>query len=240
MEIFIGNIRDYSTEYLTSLVSKERISAAMRYRFEADRKRTLLAHALLNHAISGSYPHVPVPATPVTDKYGKPHIYTDDRSDNEIHFSLSHSGDYAVCAIDHFAIGADTEEIKDEKDGIADRFFAREERGYIKDSSSFYSIWSLKESFMKAVGRGMSLPMDSFTVCDFDTDTGNCRFKPCASVHGNDTDISFMEDLIDNESGYYKISGKTITEIPGYSLAYAVYVTHPGEMTKPRIIYPSL
>ncbi|MBR4719438.1 MAG: 4'-phosphopantetheinyl transferase superfamily protein [Lachnospiraceae bacterium] len=248
MEIYIGNTGDHTTEYLSGLVSEERRSSSMKYRFEADRKRALLAHALLNHAISVNYPEIPIPLNPIIDEHGKPHVYLTGHhltgispdTSSEIFFSLSHSGDHAICILDGKAVGADIEEIKDEKDKIADRFFAAEERQYITDATSFYSIWSLKESFMKAVGLGMQLAMDSFTVCDFNIGTGTCRFRPCSTSNGSNTKAFNMEALIDPQSGYYKISGRSIKELSGYSLAYAVLDTDTDELLKPVISYPSL
>lgn len=244
MDIYIGNINDYSTEYLSGLVSEDRVKAAMKYRFESDRKRTLLAHALLNHAVSKKFPDMPLPVNPVTDGYGKPHIHIGP--DDEIFFSLSHSGDHSICAVAPKPVGADIEEIKDDKEKIADRFFAAKERGYVRDAKSFYRIWSLKESFMKAVGLGMKLPMDSFTVSDFNEKTGICTFRSSDNGDDDTKDINSEIEkatgmsLFDPATGYYKISGMALTIVPGYSLAFSICCFTPDKIDVPKISYPVL
>lgn len=229
MEIYIGNINDYSIQYLAGLVSESHVEKSMKYRFEADQKRTLLAHALLDHALSNAFPDIAKPCDPVVDENGKPHIYP---YGNEFYFSLSHSGDHAICAVGSCCIGADIEMIRDDKEKIADRFFADEERGYVKDAASFYMIWTLKESFMKAVGLGMQLPMDSFSVCDLDESTGICRFKPCKDP--------CLKDFLDKDGRYYMMSGIVINKIPGYSLACALNCSLLNELKTVKISFPKL
>ena len=246
MKIYIGNINDYTTEYLTHLVSGERTDAAMKYRFEADRKRTLLAHALLNHAVSLTHPDMTLPVSPVTDEYGKPHLYFGVHSSSEIHFSLSHSGDYSVCAVSSHNVGVDIEKIGDDKERIADRFFAEEEREYIQDAAGFYRIWTLKESFMKAVGWGMKLPLDAFSVSGLDENTGICSFRPCKSRDDDNKDINeeiamtLGRSVTDKKTGYYTISGRALSVINGYSLAYSLCFVSPLELKMPDIVYPIL
>ena len=105
------------------------------------------------------------------DEFGKPRF--DKHS--EVHFSLSHSGRYAVCALSDKEIGCDIEQNRKgcacEK--VASRFFAHAEQGYLdnftdadKRISVFFDIWTRKESYIKAVGRGLAIPLHSFSVID--------------------------------------------------------------------------
>ncbi len=238
MDIYIGNINDYTTQYLTGLVSARHAEASKRYRFDSDRRRTLLAHALLDHAVSLTLPGTPLPTDPVIDANGKPHVFLDD--EQEFHFSLSHSGDFSICAVGKSPVGADIEQIGHDKENIAERFFAKEEQGFIKDAESFYRIWTLKESFMKAVGLGMKLPMGSFTVTELDEKTGICRFKPCGFDGENPIADSLEKSYVDHETGYYRISGMTLSEIPGYSLSFAVCNAGQTEPVPPAIHHPVL
>lgn len=99
----------------------------------------------------------------IIGKNGKPYIKNSD-----FYFNLSHSGNYAVCAAAPYPIGCDIELREDVNLSIAERFFKSEEyEDIISDKNStekFYRYWTLKESFMKATGLGMSLPLDSFSV----------------------------------------------------------------------------
>ena len=193
MKIYISDINDYTTEQLILLVHNERIQRSLRYRFEDDKKRSLLAHALLNHALKEEGIKADYPILPVTDEHGKPHFYTDNR-EKEIYFSLSHSGNYAVCAIGEDELGVDIEIIKDYKDSIANRFFAPSELQYVQDTEGFYRIWTLKEAYMKAVGLGMALALDSFAVTDLDTETGRCGFTPADGSKSDLVGFSMITD----------------------------------------------
>lgn len=183
MKIYYSNINDYSIEELLPLVCKERRERSLKYRFDSDKKRSLLAHVLLNHALLKSRSQITLPAEPVTDTNGKPHLYD---GEEEIRFSLSHSGDYAVCAISDIPIGVDIEKIEDYKPEIASRFFNKSELKYIKDADTFYRIWTLKESYIKTVGLGLKMPLDSFIVSDLDKVPGTCIYL---NENGSDTGL---------------------------------------------------
>lgn len=90
-------------------------------------------------------------------------------------FNLSHSGTYAMCAAELDAsrerVGCDLEKIGELREKIAARFFCREEYEAIQREGAgetktelFYRYWVLKESFMKATGKGMALPADAFCI----------------------------------------------------------------------------
>ena len=91
----------------------------------------------------------------------------------DLRFNLAHSDDLAVYA---FAtgpeIGVDVERLRDIPDleRIARRFFARDERAALDALPpadrvrSFYLAWTRKEAYVKAVGDGLHIPLDSFSV----------------------------------------------------------------------------
>ncbi len=88
-----------------------------------------------------------------------------------IYFSLSHSGDYAICSIGEQQVGNDIEFIKEGRLKVADRFFCEEEKEWVYAAKNeqeiekrMFRIWTIKESFLKVTGRGMSLPLQDFTV----------------------------------------------------------------------------
>ncbi|MFZ5632084.1 MAG: 4'-phosphopantetheinyl transferase family protein [Bacillota bacterium] len=100
------------------------------------------------------------------NEYGKPFL----QNYNDFHFNISHSGEWIVCAIDQFPIGIDIEFIRPVNLYIVKRFFTEEEYMDIKKRSHseqvdyFFSLWTLKESYVKAVGKGLSLPFNSFSI----------------------------------------------------------------------------
>ncbi len=172
MKLYAMNINqiDYDRpDIAVRYISKERIEKASHFKFEADRKRSLCAGYLLNYGLKECFPEVEIPVVTSADEInGKPYL----PEYPQIYFNLSHAGDYAVCAIDTEPIGIDIEQCKKDGTKIAKRFFTEteyrdilsivdeEERRYC-----FCRYWVLKESFIKATGYGLKLPMHDFSVC---------------------------------------------------------------------------
>jgi len=100
------------------------------------------------------------------NKYGKLYV----NSEHNIHFNLSHSGSWVVCVTDHTPVGIDIEEIKPIDLEIAKHFFSKSEYQDLMNTeldrriSYFYELWTLKESYLKAIGKGLSIPLDSFSM----------------------------------------------------------------------------
>lgn len=75
----------------------------------------------------------------------------------EIHFNISHSGDYVVIAISKKNVGIDVELIKDHFDHelLAEVCFTSNERKLITNLEDFYTFWTRKEAILKASGEGL-------------------------------------------------------------------------------------
>lgn len=99
-----------------------------------------------------------------TDERGK--LYLTEHP--EIHVNLSHSGDWAVCAVHDAPVGIDIQKMNDYDERIANRFFTADEAEYIKKSadkkSAFYTVWTRKESLLKATGKGLTVALSSVSV----------------------------------------------------------------------------
>lgn len=120
-------------------------------------------------------------------EYGKPYLEGYDK----FHFNISHSGNWVVCAVSDKPVGIDVEKIKDLNIKIADRFFSKEEvedlykRKESERLKYFFDLWTLKESYIKADGRGLNIPLDSFSFkikndeinIDTQNNLKNCFFK---------------------------------------------------------------
>ena len=79
------------------------------------------------------------------DENGKPYFL--DRGD--IHFSLSHSGEYVMCAISDSPVGCDVQKYQEISDKVQKRIFTDKELEF----SDPLSLWGLKESFIKLHGK---------------------------------------------------------------------------------------
>ena len=137
-------------------LSPKRKDKIVRYRKEKDRKQSLGAGYLLKSCL---------------DEYGIniEDIYYGENGKPEIegvYFNLSHSFNKVVCVISDKPIGCDIEKIGELKEKIAERFFTNSENEHLnrfsgdEKTDEFYRLWTMKESYMKMTGEGMSLPLD--------------------------------------------------------------------------------
>ncbi|MBX2816784.1 MAG: 4'-phosphopantetheinyl transferase superfamily protein [Saprospiraceae bacterium] len=138
-----------------------------RFHFERDRW-TFLAGRVVTRTLAHHY----AGASPDTafrySTYGKPHF-----PNAALQFNISHSGGCLVVAFTRGKlIGIDIEEIRPglEFERLAKRFFSEREQVALKQSqdaaSQFYQIWTRKEAFIKADGRGVNLPLERFSVVE--------------------------------------------------------------------------
>ena len=137
---------------------------AARYRKRADAALSLGAELLLRFAFLQA--GEPFPTTFLTAPNGKPFA-----PDCPLHFNLSHSGTWAVCAVSESDIGCDVEHIDPAHADVAKRFFTAAENAQLDEAGEetervrrFFRLWTLKESFQKATGQGMHLPLSDFSV----------------------------------------------------------------------------
>ncbi len=131
---------------------------------EAARKQSLAAEvALISLAKKLELTDV-FPLEYKADENGKP--YFADRQD--VHFSLSHSGDIAVCAMAKSPVGVDVQEIKTPNMKLAEKYFTENELKTNDGSRDwFMRIWARKEAVLKAEGTGISLGLSKIDVsCD--------------------------------------------------------------------------
>ena len=90
-----------------------------------------------------------------------------------VYTNLSHSGTTAVCAVSSAKVGVDVEHLRENVDFacVARRYFCQAEQDYLFSAptddlarEAFFRLWVLKESFMKATGWGLNLPLNAFCV----------------------------------------------------------------------------
>ena len=86
----------------------------------------------------------------------------------DIHFSLSHSGTLAVCAVADRAVGVDVERPRRVDDALVRRVLTAAEQAWLAQQANkeaaFIRLWTRKESFLKLTGQGLSRRPDGFSV----------------------------------------------------------------------------
>lgn len=92
--------------------------------------------------------------------------------DSEWKFNVSHFGNWVVLAVEDVgSIGIDVERMSPIDLDIAKRYFSSYEYSDLMSISPeyriehFFRLWTLKEAYIKADGRGLSIPLDSFGFC---------------------------------------------------------------------------
>lgn len=143
-----------------------------------------------------------------TDK-GKPYLPKGD-----IHFSLSHSGHWALLAVAKAElIGVDIEEIKVTRDllGIAENYYHPQEHAYLQtldeslQGDAFYRLWTLKEAFLKAIGAGISAGLEKI---QFDIAGDNIRAQIAAPLGGDTNEWQFHQWALSAQV-YCALAGKS-------------------------------
>ena len=140
---------------------QDRRERTLNCRFEDDSIRLAGAGWLLRQALERA--GVPVEAQRfAVNPWGKPELAGNSR----VHFNLSHSGMWAVCAVSDHAVGVDVELPRCSMT-VAERHFCPEELRHLpqQDQSLVLNrLWTAKEAFVKAIGRGLTVPLNSFRV----------------------------------------------------------------------------
>ena len=88
----------------------------------------------------------------------------------DVHFNISHSGTMAIAAFSDSPVGCDIEMCAKADLKLSDRFFTEREAELLhllpekERDGMFYRLWTIKESYMKYTGEGMSLPLNAFEI----------------------------------------------------------------------------
>ena len=161
-----------SVRALTALLSDAERQRAGRFAFDRDRRRFTVARARLRQLLAAQLGVEPESVELAYGTHGKPALARHS-TDSHLRFNVSHSEDVAVYA---FAggreVGIDVEVVRTitDADDIAARSFSRHENeAYLaldpRDKPlGFFNCWTRKEAFIKALGDGLSHPLDRFDV----------------------------------------------------------------------------
>lgn len=154
-------------EPLGALLSAAERQRLERFRFADHRRRYQIGHGALR-AILGAYlQHDPRELEFVQGPRGKPYL----RGHN-LYFNLSHSAKLALIGISSLELGLDCEKLRhlESLTEIARKHFSEPEFAELDAlhgdarQLAFYRCWTRKEAYIKALGEGLSMPLDSFDV----------------------------------------------------------------------------
>lgn len=195
-------------ERLIRFTAPEKQERLRRFYREEDRLRGLYGDLLLRDLVRRrtGLANEDIVFTP--NQYGKP--FLKDRSD--VQFNLSHSGNWVVACIDSQPVGIDVEAVQPIDLSISENYFSPDEHRELMNKPDpneyFFTLWALKESYIKILGKGLSHPLNAFSI-NFDP-SGEIVINVRGQRIG---DIHFREYSIDK--GYKMAVCGTHDGIPG-------------------------
>ncbi|MCX6231643.1 MAG: 4'-phosphopantetheinyl transferase superfamily protein [Bacteroidetes bacterium] len=136
------------------------------YKHSGNLQRSLLGELMIRKILSEKLNIHPAHIPLLRGNNGKPYIENQD-----LHFNISHSGKWVVAAFSDKELGIDIELIRDANYNVAERFYSKAELLHlnsIMDENArkkyFFDLWTLKESYLKAIGTGLTKSLSSFTI----------------------------------------------------------------------------
>ncbi|KHD36075.1 surfactin biosynthesis protein Sfp [Clostridium acetobutylicum] len=154
------NLSREKFEYFLKFVNEEEKNKIVRYIRYEDSLRSLYGKLILKNMLSLDKIQLEY------NEWGQPRLL----NNSKVHFNISHSGEWVVVAVDEKPIGIDIQQIYKTDLAIAESSFSKRENKYIASLSkddrvdAFFMLWTLKEAFIKAKGKGLYIPLNSFTI----------------------------------------------------------------------------
>jgi 4'-phosphopantetheinyl transferase len=160
-------VADDVVEALAQLLTIPERARVDRYRFNDDRRRSIVARAATRRFLGRSLDADPATLVIHEEEFGKPVL-----RGREIEFNASHSGDLVALAFSkETAVGVDVERRRQLTDtlALARRYFSAEEVAIVERAvdadDTFFAIWTAKEAIVKASGKGIGTgDLNGFTV----------------------------------------------------------------------------
>lgn len=159
-------------ERCLALLSDDERARYQRFHFEHDRHSYLAAHAVTRAVLAPLAALQPPELQFEAGAQGRPEL-CQPASGPRLRFNLSHTRGLVACAValEH-AIGVDVEHVarRADIDQLAPAVFSERERAELAELTGddkrtrFFQLWTLKEAYIKAVGKGLSLPLRSITL----------------------------------------------------------------------------
>ena len=154
---------------LSTLLSEDESERAARFVFDRDRNQFIAVRGRLRQLLGRYLDRPPRDIDFWLGPRGKPIL----AGGGDLHFNVSHSGDVGLLAFRRGgAIGVDVEQVNARVaiEELAGSCFSSAERSAMRQLDDharidrFFQLWAAKEAYIKALGGGLSVPLQEFTV----------------------------------------------------------------------------
>lgn len=154
IKLYITSINEIDLKRVSE-IDADRACKFNRLKLTDDKKRCVAGGLFIKKFLSGAKISV--------NDFGKP------TADNDLHFNISHSGDYVLFALSDREIGCDIEKARDiNPEKLGKIVFCDNEMTAIKNSADklqcFFDLWTRKESLLKCIGKGFHQSSKSVDV----------------------------------------------------------------------------
>lgn len=163
----LSELQDYPDDFFYPYVSEESLGRINGYGCPKVRRTKLLGEMVVRKVAQRLRGGLLTDYEILQGQYGKPYF---QHVHPALFFNISHSGDYLVVAFSDQEVGVDIERIGNARMEVARRFFHPVEVDELEGTEEplrtvlFFRLWSVKESFLKYVGSGLSAPLSGFRV----------------------------------------------------------------------------
>lgn len=210
-----------SRQALLDVLSEEERAKVARFAAPEDGDLYLTAHALTRCLLSRLVGDPPAALQFRSGERGRPEL-AGPAAESGVRFNLSHTRGLAACGVTlHAAIGVDVEQHtrKVELDSVGRRVFSPQELASLAALSGeaqrrrFFDLWTLKEAYVKATGKGLASPLRSVTV---------------SAEAPDPVPIHFSDPSLDRADGWCL---RRLQLPPSHSLAVALDATADARVT---------
>jgi len=152
--------------YSKYLLNEDEKNRALRFRFRKDHDLFVIGRYTTKIMLAYYTDNTPENVKIIPDSFGKP------ACEMNLFFNISHSGDQLLLGFSNSEIGVDIERIDPAVDieGIGKSHFSEIEFQIMMNctrderAETFFKIWTKKESLIKGIGKGLSIPLQDFNV----------------------------------------------------------------------------
>jgi 4'-phosphopantetheinyl transferase len=174
IDLWTVTLTEQQSDYVDDVQTLSADELARASRFKSDVERTsFVRRRVALRAILARY--LGIPAREIVfnqTQFGKP-LIPYEMSRGELFFNTSHSAGIAVIAVSRSVpLGIDVEQLRPivEWESVASRFFTTSEAAALsllcssRRAEEFLRAWTVKEAVVKALGGGLSIPLNAFEI----------------------------------------------------------------------------